>query len=80
MSTGRLQDLGAGRFRLEGEVDFDSVPELWAGSEAAFAPHASLEVDLDGVTRADSAAVALLLAWTRRAGAQAKTQIGRAHV
>lgn len=65
MSEARLESLGEGRFRLLGGLDYDSVPLLWERSLEAFEPHAGLQLDLQGVSRADSAAVALLLAWTR---------------
>lgn len=60
-----LEIAGAGRFRLVGAVDFDTVPDLWEESLHVFPGASSVEVDLESVSAADSAAVALLLAWTR---------------
>jgi phospholipid transport system transporter-binding protein len=56
-----------GSYRLEGALDFATVPSLWRESQASFATGASLEVDLGGVTRADSAGLALMLEWHRTA-------------
>ena len=41
------------------------MTRLLAAGEKAFAPHAAIEVEMAGVTRCDSAAVALLLEWVR---------------
>jgi len=60
-----LVDAGDGRFALAGELGFDTVTRLLAAGEKAFAPHPRIELDLAGVTRCDSAAVALLLEWVR---------------
>lgn len=67
MSGARLQPLGDGVFNLLGRIDYESVPSLWATSSVLFDGQSRLVVDLTGVDHADSAAVALLLAWTRLA-------------
>ena len=56
-----------GRFRIEGAVNFATVPGLLDLSDAAFRDCPALEVDLAGVSHADSAALALLLLWMERA-------------
>ena len=63
----RLAALGEGRFAVEGELLFRSVTKLDRAARKAFAGNAALEVDLAGVTRCDSAALALLLEWAGRA-------------
>ena len=63
----RLAVLGDGRFALEGELLFRSVTKLDRAARKAFAEQAVVEVDLAGVTRCDSAALALLLEWAGRA-------------
>lgn len=73
MSEARLESLGEGRFRLVGVLDYDSVPVLWERSQEAFEPHLGLELDLHEVNRADSSAVALMLAWTRWAARRSKS-------
>lgn len=72
MNEARLESLGEGRFRLAGELGFETVPAIWAEANAVFEPFGEIEVDLQAITRADSAAVALLLAWTRRARSRGK--------
>jgi len=75
MAAGGLQDLGAGRFALAGELVFATVVPLLAAGERAFAAFAEVEVDLSGVVRVDSAGLALLLEWSlgRRAAGRAIT-------
>lgn len=63
----KLAELGAGRFALEGELVFRTVTALDRAARKAFKGLAEVEVDLAGVTRCDSAALALLLEWTGRA-------------
>jgi len=58
-----LEDLGAGHFALAGEVTFDTAEEILRASEEPFEEHTRLEIDLSGVTLADSAGLALLLEW-----------------
>ena len=64
-TTASLTGQGEGRFALAGELGFDTVTQLLEDGEDAFAEHTAVEVDLAGVTRCDSAAVALLLEWVR---------------
>jgi phospholipid transport system transporter-binding protein len=64
---------GDGRFALAGELGYGTVTRLLAAGEQAFAPHRSVVVDMAGVTRCDSAAVALLLEWVRGARARGAT-------
>ena len=70
--TARLEPVGAaGRFRIDGELDFASVPVLYLRSQEMFPDCPRLTLDLAGVTRANSAGLALLLEWlgeSRRAG------------
>ena len=58
-----LRELGNGRFALEGEMSFETAERVLAASEKLFEPHTRIEVDLSGVTRTDSAGLALLLEW-----------------
>lgn len=64
----RFQATGPGRFRVEGELDFATAADALAQSRALFRDHAVIELDLSGVTRGDSAGLALLLelvTWAR---------------
>jgi phospholipid transport system transporter-binding protein len=49
--------------RLEGALDFDSVPALLREGERLISGPGSLVVDLGGVREANTAALALLLEW-----------------
>jgi phospholipid transport system transporter-binding protein len=52
---------------VSGPLTFDTVPALLAGSGGWFAAAGGVTVDLQQVTQADSAGLALLLEWLRRA-------------
>jgi phospholipid transport system transporter-binding protein len=67
VSAALLESLGAGRFRVNGALDATTVAEVLAQSKERFANAASIEVDLGGVTDADSAGLALLIEWLRLA-------------
>ena len=70
MSGARLERLGPGRYALSGVVDFESVPRLWREGAALEADGGMAGVDLGGVERADSSALALLAEWLRQARAR----------
>ncbi len=63
MSNYTLQDNGDGRFVLSGDMSFETAERLLRESEEMFEQHTSIEVDLSGVEKADSAGLALLLEW-----------------
>lgn len=63
MNKFELKDLGEGHFALGGEMTFDTAERILVASEEPFEQHTRIEVDLAGVTRADSAGLALLLEW-----------------
>ena len=56
----KLQRIAPGRYLLSGELDFGSVPPLWRELDAVIGPEGDLALDLAGVTRANSAGLALL--------------------
>lgn len=58
---------GPGSFRVEGELNFASVPGLYERAIDLFADCPKIALDLSGVTRANSAGLALLLEWQGRA-------------
>ncbi|MFO0334954.1 MAG: lipid asymmetry maintenance protein MlaB [Pseudomonadota bacterium] len=63
-----LRPVGAGgHFRLDGHFGFDTASAILARGNAEFARHPHVELDLSGVTTADSAGLAVLLAWLERA-------------
>lgn len=63
MSEPVLEGRGNGRFLLKGDVTFRTVERILRSSEALFKEHTRIEVDLSGVTKSDSAGLALLLEW-----------------
>ena len=70
MTTGKAALLRAreGLWRLEGELDFKSVAELHPRLSDALQRGKAVDLDLGGVTRANSAGLALLLQWLEDAG------------
>lgn len=72
MSATRLQTADDGRLMLSGELSMATVPALlkqldWRQGET------EIRIDLQGVERADSAGVALLIEWRRAAAQQQRT-------
>ncbi len=67
MIDAALETGGEGRWRLSGELGFGTVSRLLKDSRAGFSDGNDIEVDLSGVTRADSAGLALLVEWLREA-------------
>lgn len=63
MADFELQELGDGRFALNGLMSFETAEQILRASETLFEPHNRLELDLSGVTDTDSAGLALLLEW-----------------
>ncbi len=55
-----------GRFRLSGAFSFATAARALEQGDAAFRAYPDVEVDLSGVTDADSAGLAVLLAWIER--------------
>ena len=58
-----LQRARDGRWRLTGELNFDSVAALRPKLAEALHDGDTLAIDLSGVTRTNSAGLALLLQW-----------------
>lgn len=61
MAEARFVDNGNGNWSLEGELGVASVAALLARTAPALKGSGDIEVDLGGVTRADSAGLALLV-------------------
>ncbi len=72
---------GDGEFQISGELSFSTVNEVLKESlSRVFAQSVSkIEMDLSGVSRADSAGLALLIQWMRMAG-EAKSVIRFHHL
>ncbi len=67
MSACTIERIGDGRVRLRGQLDVESVPALSEQVRQLAAGGGELDVDLGGITHADSAGVALLVEWYRQA-------------
>lgn len=67
MSEARLEALGEGRFRVSGVLDASTVGGVLDESEKRFADAPRIAIDLGGVAEGDSAGLALLIEWIRRA-------------
>lgn len=65
MAEPGLTKAGNGRWLLEGELGFASVPAVLESSAKGLTDSREIQVDLKGVTRADSAGLALLVEWLR---------------
>jgi len=55
-----------GRIRIDGDLTFATVPGLLGKARGLFEGSSTFVVDLQGVTQADSAGLALLLEWLKR--------------
>lgn len=58
---------------LQGELTFDTVARLWENSDVLLAKGTDLVIDLQGITRADSAGLALLMGLLRKAHQRGKS-------
>lgn len=66
MAEFQLDALGRNRFRVAGDLTFSTVASLVSRFDNEFGK-GDLLVDLSGVSHADSASLALLMEWERRA-------------
>jgi len=74
-----LIDEGQGRYRFEGELTFATAVGALKKTRSVFRNAPRLSFDLTGISRVDSAGVALLLEWLRRA-AEAGTELSYVHL
>jgi phospholipid transport system transporter-binding protein len=58
-----FQALGGGRYQLGGVLGFSTATQVLEHGRALFDGEQSIEVDLRGVTQADSGGLAVLLEW-----------------
>jgi phospholipid transport system transporter-binding protein len=65
MDAVRLEDSGDGNWKLVGELGFATVSGLLKNTPRDFSANGDIKLDLSGVTRADSAGLALLVEWLR---------------
>jgi phospholipid transport system transporter-binding protein len=68
-ATAQLSEKGEGRCALSGALTFETAPWLWQQLREGAWLQKARDADLSGVTDADSAGLALLIAWRAAAGA-----------
>jgi phospholipid transport system transporter-binding protein len=74
MSEVKLEGQGDGRYRIVGDLDFDTVPRLLGEGAAMFARSGDgVVVDLGSVHRTTSVGLALMVEWVRQARRANKT-------
>lgn len=56
-----------GRLILAGELSFKTVVRLWGEVQQLLEQRAEIHIDLQGISRSDSAGLALLVEWMRTA-------------
>ena len=70
MNEAEIQQGEDGIFRVTGPVVMATAGELLKTSRKMFAGNSDMQIDLSGVTKVDSAALALLIEWLRQAQKQ----------
>ena len=65
MTDAQLVENEEGDWQLQGELGFASVPSILRHAGVKMPGKKQLRVDLKGVTRSDSAGLALLVEWLR---------------
>ncbi len=73
MNHAALRTGPGGRLILEGELSFTTVVRLLSDFRRLLDQYTEIKVDLQGVERADSAGLALLVEWMRNAKALGKS-------
>jgi phospholipid transport system transporter-binding protein len=73
MSSPVLRSEGPGQLALSGPLVFDTANQLLDASRGMFAGNTTIAIDLGGVTRIDSAGLALLLEWLRWGSSEGRT-------
>ncbi len=73
MTSPVLRSEGPGQLALSGPLVFSTASELLEVSRGLFAGSSAVSIDLGGVTKVDSAGLALLLEWLRWGWAEGRT-------
>jgi phospholipid transport system transporter-binding protein len=73
MAEPRIEETGHGSWMLVGDLSFTTVPALRGGLVIKSADRPRISIDLAGVTRSDSAGLALLIEWLRESERLGKT-------
>ena len=67
MSGAAIRRGADNRLVVEGELDFTTVVALLGDAQPLFDAGSEVRIDLQGITRSDSAGLALLIEWMRTA-------------
>lgn len=67
MSRAAIRRVGDGRLALEGELNFATVTRLLGEAQRLFEQSEEIHIDLQAISRSDSAGLALLVEWMRNA-------------
>jgi phospholipid transport system transporter-binding protein len=67
MRSGEIREVQKGTYALHGAFTYDFVPALWRAGPKFTSEISSVTLDLQGVTRTDSAGLALMIQWLREA-------------
>jgi len=73
MAELRIEETGQGSWLLVGDLSFTTVQDLRGGLDIKSADRPGISIDLAGVTRSDSAGLALLIEWLRESERLGKT-------
>lgn len=67
--TAQLEKIGQGHYLLKGQLNFNSVPELWNDHKISLFDDEvdTLDIDLSQLERSDSSGLAILVEWYREA-------------
>lgn len=68
-----FEALGGGRYRVSGELGFETVPAIWEQSSGLLDADGDPVIDLGAVTQVDSAGLALVIEWLRLARSRGKS-------
>ncbi len=77
LQPAQIETLGEGRFRVVGSLCFACARGVLQASRRSFRGASSLDIDLAGVDRTDSAGLSLLVEWSRQAQAAGQSLIIR---
>jgi phospholipid transport system transporter-binding protein len=73
MTEPRIEEIGHGSWKLAGDLSFATVLALNDTLDIASTDRPRISIDLAGVTRSDSAGLALLIEWLRESERRGKS-------
>jgi phospholipid transport system transporter-binding protein len=74
VNEARLDSTGEGKFRIEGNLDYNTVKQLLDQDSSLFSQNSEhITIDLGGIDRTTSVGLALMLEWLRQARSKNKS-------